>query len=138
MAKGGKGSTPSTAAETVNTWIRGGLTFMLVAMTCWWLVQVAGLVQTLPVVDASGKVTVDGFGRAKDILLVILPLLTTALGYWFGAAGKAKAEESTEQAKVQLAEVLSVSSGTALKEAKLNNPEAFGHPPAAAPVDEAK
>ena len=114
--------------ETVNTWIRGVLTFMLLALTVWWLTQVASVLQTLPVVDASGKVSLDAFGRSKDILLVVLPLLTTALGYWFGAAGKAKAEDSADQAKVQLKEVLNASDKDLLTPAKKNNPVAFGLP----------
>jgi hypothetical protein len=116
--------------ETVNTWIRGVLTFMLLALTVWWLSQVARLIETPPVLDATGKVTLDAFSRAKDILLVVLPLLTTALGYWFGAAGKAKAEDSADQAKVQLKEVLNASGEDLLTKAKANNPAAFGLPDA--------
>ena len=43
----------------------------------------------------------DEFQRAKDIFVLVLPLLTTAVGYWLGSQGTAKAEEKTEVAQKQ-------------------------------------
>jgi hypothetical protein len=112
--------------ETINTWIRGSLTFLLLVLTVWWLTKVADHLSTAASVDDAGNVTLDPFQRSKDILLVVLPLLTTALGYWFGAAGKAKAEENADTAKQQLNEVLDVGDKGLLEAAKQKNPAAFG------------
>jgi hypothetical protein len=114
--------------ETLSTWIRGAFTLLLLVLTVWWLTVVASKLGNKPQVDESGAVTLDEFQRAKDILLVVLPLLTTALGYWFGAAGKATAEEKAEAATTQLQEVLDVGGEGLLAAAKQRNPGAFGLP----------
>ena len=103
--------------------------FLLVA---WWLWAVWRHIGDVPTQDTNGDV-VDRFQRAKDILLVVLPLLTTALGYWFGAEGKDKAVSSaaeaektakTEQTKVQA--LLQVAPEDQVTAAKKQYPEAFG------------
>jgi hypothetical protein len=114
--------------ETWNTIIRALLTLVLLVASLWWLGEVAGLLSTAPETDTVGNVIVDPYQRSKDILLVVLPLLTTALGHWFGAAGKAKAEDKADAAIQQLHEVLDVGSGDLLPKAKENNPRAFGLP----------
>ena len=72
-------------------WIRAGLTGLLFLTSAYWLLEVAGQIPAVPTRDTEGQV-LDTYQRAKDILLVVLPLLTTALGYWFGAAGRENAE----------------------------------------------
>jgi hypothetical protein len=119
--------------ETVNTWIRASLTLLLLALTVWWLYYVAAHLGTTPTVDDEGNVILDQFERSKSILLVVLPLLTTALGYWFGAAGKAKAEEGADVAKAQLNSVLDVADKGVLETAKKAHPTAFGLPDPSAP-----
>ncbi|MEU0794894.1 hypothetical protein ABZ342_32950 [Amycolatopsis sp. NPDC005961] len=87
-----------------------------------------------PVTKNSDGTTVDQFQRAKDILLVVLPLLTTALGYWFGSAGRQQAEDKADQAhdvagKTQrkLESVLASSTEqNLLEKAMVKDPEAFG------------
>ena len=109
--------------------ITAGL-FLFVA---WWLYAVWHHLGDVPVVDSNGNVVVDEFQRTKDILLVVLPLLTTALGYWFGSEGKDKAEENAkraeqtakaEQTKVQA--LLQVAPENQVTAAKKQYPEAFG------------
>ncbi len=70
------------------------LTFGVLA---WWLVVVATHIGDSPVV-VDGAVALDTFQRSKDILLVVLPLATTAVGYWLGNQGADKAEESAQAA----------------------------------------
>jgi hypothetical protein len=54
-------------------------------------------ISSVPTRDDDGQ-TLDTYQRAKDVLLVVLPLLTTALGYWFGAAGRESAEAKASAA----------------------------------------
>lgn len=120
-----------------NDWgtrIRGVITALLLGLVFWWLVVVAANLDSVPRVNAKGQVLLDEFQRSKDILLVVLPLLTTALGYWFGAAGKEKAEERAEEATRSAAEerrklqaVLDTSPETELlNRARSAYPDAFG------------
>jgi hypothetical protein len=121
-------------------WIRGLVTLALFGLCAWWLVEVSRQVGSAPVHDADGLV-LDRFERSKDILLVVLPLLGTALGYWFGAAGRESAEGKARQASAdaesahqearqteqRLSSVLATSADTdLLKRAREQHPEAFG------------
>lgn len=83
--------------EKAALYIRAVLTGVLFLMTTYWLLEVAGQISTFPTRDNEGHV-LDTYQRAKDVLLVVLPLLTTALGYWFGAAGRENAEAKAIQA----------------------------------------
>lgn len=103
--------------DKVAMWTRASLSGLLLLLTVWWLYVVANHLSVAPQTNESGEVVLDTFQRAKDILLVVLPLLTTALGYWFGAAGKEKAEQKAEAAQSELLDV-----------AKRANPQAFGLP----------
>jgi hypothetical protein len=109
------------------------ITTGLFVFVAWWLFVVAGHLGDSPLVDKQGNVVMDEFQRTKDILLVVLPLLTTALGYWFGSEGKDKAEDAakeatktarTEQAKVQA--LLGVTPQEHVRAAKKSSYEAFG------------
>lgn len=114
-------------------WIRATLTLLLFAVVVWWLAIVAGRLGDGPVTDAKGNVVLDEFARTKDVLLVVLPLLTTALGYWFGAAGKdkadadaAKAQSDANNVHKKLQGVLDSSTDTGLLDrAREKFPEAF-------------
>lgn len=83
--------------EKAAMYIRAVLTGILFLITTYWLLEVAGQISSVPRWDAQGHV-LDTYQRAKDVLLVVLPLLTTALGYWFGAAGRENAEAKAVQA----------------------------------------
>jgi hypothetical protein len=77
--------------EKTAMYIRAVLTGILFLITTYWLLEVAGQISSVPMRDNEGNV-LDTYQRSKDVLLVVLPLLTTALGYWFGAAGRENAE----------------------------------------------
>jgi hypothetical protein len=102
------------------------ITAGLFVFVAWWLIVVARHLGDAPVVDQNGDVVLDEFQRTKDILLVVLPLLTTALGYWFGSEGKDEADKTakSEQAKVQA--LLHVANPGQVTAAKKQNPDAFG------------
>jgi hypothetical protein len=115
-----------------GTWVRAGITLILLVVTGLWLLAVYGELGS-PVTKQTDGTTLDEFQRAKDILLVVLPLLTSSLGYWFGSAGRQQAENKAEQAtgvadKAQrkLAGVLdSATEPGLLDKAKAKDPEAF-------------
>jgi hypothetical protein len=110
-----------------KTILRFVLTLLLFALAVWWLIELALQIGTAPTIDAQGKVVVDKFQRAKDILLVVLPLVTSALGYWFGAQGKEQEQERAESARSQLEAVVSASTDPGLlQKARSQYPDAFG------------
>ena len=63
-----------------------------------WLILVATRLGVPPQYRENGDLEIDEYARAKDIFVAILPLATTVLGYWFGAAGKEKVEEKADAA----------------------------------------
>lgn len=102
------------------------ITVALFALSAWWLWVVWQKLSVQPVLSDDGKVIFDEYARAKDVLLVVVPLLTLALGYWFGAQGTAKAEEKAEKAEKKLQATLSVGSTDLYEEAMKLDPKAFG------------
>jgi hypothetical protein len=116
----------SSGEDRVKTNLRFVLTLLLFALAVWWLMELAMQLGTAPTMDAQGKVLVDKFQRAKDILLVVLPLVTSALGYWFGAQGKEHEQERAESARDQLDAVVQASTEpNLLQKARNNYPDAF-------------
>lgn len=115
-------------------WIRAALTTLLLALAIWWLFIASQYLSDAPRVDEEGNVALDEFQRAKDILLVVLPLMTAAAGYWFGAAGKERAENRADQAskdadneKRKIQAILDSSETTGLlAKAMKKYPDAFG------------
>ncbi|MDQ2707546.1 MAG: hypothetical protein M3Z25_07870 [Actinomycetota bacterium] len=74
----------------------------------------------------SGNIVVDEYQRAKDILLVVHPLVTTTFGFWFGAQGKDQAQTRADQAHQQLTAVVAASTDPEiLQKAKTSSPHAF-------------
>ena len=114
-------------SATTSLWIRGSVTAFVLLLALGWFFVVAKRLGTPPVVNEDGAVVLDEFQRAKDILLVILPLVTTAFGYWFGAAGADKAEKKAEQAQRENRALVSATP-QALATARDKYPEAFGLP----------
>ena len=116
-----------------GTWVRALLTFALLIGVALWLIEVASTVG-IPVVKSSDGTVFDEFQRTKDVLAVITPLLTTALGYWFGSAGRREAENTATSARAEadrvhrrLAGVLDSSSEPGLlAKARSVDPGAFG------------
>lgn len=115
--------------EIFNLVVRAVLTVFILAITAWWLVLVGAKLGIAPVKDATGSV-LDEYQRAKDILLVVLPLVTTAFGYWFGARGKDKAEDDAAVARRELTAVLATSDNPKLlRQSRENYPDMFGYAP---------
>jgi hypothetical protein len=112
-------------AQNLGTILRFTITLILFALAAWWLLVVYGALDVFPQRDDQGNI-VDRYQRGKDILLVVLPLLTIALGYWFGAAGKKEAEEKAEKTQQKLNGVLDSTTETnLLAQAKEKYPQAF-------------
>jgi len=102
---------------------------------------VVGLsVGRVPVYSKDGTVQLDQFARAKDIFVLLLPLMTTAAGFWLGsqqtghaqkqaAAARATAKKATDQQTAILSVTPPLPGGkdvlTAAKEA---HPEYFDMP----------
>jgi hypothetical protein len=74
------------------------VTIVFALLVAWWLLEVARRLGTRPIVE-NGAVTLDEFQRAKDILVLVLPLLTAAAGYWFGNKGAEGAKDDAERSK---------------------------------------
>jgi hypothetical protein len=113
--------------DRLKTNMRFVLTMLLFGLAVWWLIEVASLLGAAPTKDGQGTVVVDRYQRAKDILLVVLPLVATALGYWFGAQGKEQEQQRAESARKQLDAVVAASSEPdLLQRARASYPTAFG------------
>lgn len=67
-------------------------------LVVWWLALVAQRLNVQPVVK-EGTVILDEFQRAKDILLVVLPLFSATVAYFVGNQGAEKAKEDAKTAK---------------------------------------
>jgi hypothetical protein len=118
--------------STVGMWIRGVITGLLFVAVLFWLWVIWRVIDEPVSQDINGNV-LDQFQRSKDVLLVLLPLLTTALGYWFGIAGAEKADTRADAARQQavaaqgqLAAVLDATTDKGLlKDAKELHGDAF-------------
>jgi hypothetical protein len=119
-----------------SNWERLSITVALMLLVVWGLVLVTTHLSTGIIKDGAGNV-VDTYQRSSDVLHLVLPLLTIALGYWFGAAGKERAEKRAQDAqgeataaKQKLSVVLGMSNEPdLLDKAKAAYPEAFGDTP---------
>ena len=68
------------------------LLFLLVG---GWVILVATKIGTQPTLNKDGSIQVDEFAQAKDILVILFPLLTTAVGFWLGNQGTVAAQKQT-------------------------------------------
>lgn len=100
-------------------------TLFTAGILVWWLIIVAQRIGLKPEVDASGNVVLDQYGRAKDMLLVVLPLFSAALAFWVGSQGTTEAKKEAEGAKEQLEAVIDQSPEGVLERAKSAHPGAF-------------
>jgi hypothetical protein len=104
------------------------ITLLLFAIVVFWMWTMSVHLRTAATNDQSGN-PVDPFQRSKDVLLVALPLLTTAIGYWFGAEGKENAEQRAHDAQAKSADSLERALHA---EALLAAAKVTGHPAPAA------
>lgn len=117
---GGKGSTKRWQAD-----LRFALTLLLFGIVIFWTLILWLQIDTAPTQDSNGAITMDKWQRAKDILVLFLPLLTTALGYWFGAAGTEEARADASKTHDQMLAVTSVSDEDIVSKAREAHPDAF-------------
>jgi|SRR6476660_5295202 len=118
-------------AQAVDTVRSVGAVFVSVVsalIAIWWLALVAERLGLAPVVDDHGTVVLDEFQRAKDILVVVLPLFTASIAYWVGSQGTTEAKEEAKSATEKLNAVVDVSAAGILDAAKKKHPEAFKKP----------
>lgn len=90
----------SDRVKSAGTVIISVLVFLIVL---FWLVILSQRLGKAPVYGENGEVQVDEFARAKDIFVLVLPLLTTAVGFWLGNQGTVKAEAQAASAAEQAA-----------------------------------
>jgi hypothetical protein len=99
-------------------------TLLTAGILIWWLILISDRLGVEPVVK-NGKVVLDEWGRAKDILLVILPLFSASLAYWVGSQGTTDAKKEAQGAKDRLDAVIDSSPEGVLQKAKTAHPDAF-------------
>jgi hypothetical protein len=73
-----------------------------------WIIVVGTHIGTVPVYNNDGSLKMDEYARAKDILVLLLPLLTTAAGFWLGSLGTGQAQKQAAAAQDQRSAILSV------------------------------
>jgi hypothetical protein len=109
-AKGGiswlkvQGADMINGSKSVGTIVVTVISFGIVI---WVLFFVLTNIGTAPVPATGGKAAVDPYEHAKDILLVVFPLATATIGFWFGSDGKAKAQDQAAQAQSTAADAQS-------------------------------
>jgi hypothetical protein len=111
-----------------------------------WLIIVWFNIGAAPVMGSDGKTVIyDPFLRSKDVFALILPLLTTAVGFWLGSQGTVEAQrqaktahnetvaakDQTAQTNAQKAAIVAVAAAKLpvgddlMAEARHQHPEAF-------------
>jgi hypothetical protein len=102
------------------------VTLLIFIIVGGWMVAVFLSIGEAPTYRSDGSVEVDEYARAKDILVLVLPLLTAVVGYWLGSQGTAKAEDRADKAEAQkTALAAAATDGDLLTKAKGQNPDAF-------------
>ena len=91
-----------------------------------WSVIVASKIGHAPKLQTKTEGPYDSFEQAKSILVLLLPLLTTAAGYWLGSLGTAKAEKEASNVKERNEALLTAGNPQILQAAINVNPAAFG------------
>lgn len=125
-AKTAQASSSTTLAALIKSIGTVVITVFVFGIVIWWLAVVLDRLGTAPQVNSKGAVTVDQYQRATDILFVVFPLATAAVGYWLGNQGRARAQEQAQQAQGKVTAVLGSSAdGELLKKAAATFPAAF-------------
>lgn len=101
------------------------VTVVTAGLAIWWLALIAQRLNLEPKVNDKGVVVLDEFQRAKDILLVVLPLFSASLAYWVGSQGTTVAKKEADSAKGKLEAVLDVSPEGILEKARTKHSAAF-------------
>lgn len=82
-------------ADTIKSTGSIIVTILLFIVVGFWIWFVARNLGKTPTYNADGTVKLDEYSRAKDILVIFVPLLTTAVGFWFGSQGTVQAQKQT-------------------------------------------
>ena len=99
-------------------------TLITAGIVIWWLILAANRLGTKPVVE-NGSVSLDEWGRARDILTVVLPLFSATLAYWVGSQGASEAKKDAAASAAKLNAVVDSGPEGILAKAKHQHPEAF-------------
>lgn len=119
---------PKDPAQLFRMVLTGALVVLFTIAVVVTLANVAA-----PIMYASdGKVLAQPFSNAKDILTVLGATLSLVLGYWFGAAGKARSDAAADAATTQsqqltfaLAQLSRSASAQDIEAARRQFPDAF-------------
>jgi hypothetical protein len=83
-------------------WIKSAgtiiVTLFIFVIVGAWLYFTASKVGVVPLFNSKGTVTIDQYQRAKDILQIVFPLATAAVGFWFGSQGTVQAQNQADKA----------------------------------------
>jgi hypothetical protein len=84
------------------TWIKGAgtiiVTIFIFVIVSTWLYFTATKVGVAPVFNSKGVATIDQYQRAKDLLQIVFPLATAAVGFWFGNQQTVQAQKQADTA----------------------------------------
>jgi hypothetical protein len=73
------------------------ISFGLVGWSLYYVFRNLGVAPTI----SGGTVTANPLQSAKDILTVVIPFASAAIGFWFGADGKTAAQNQAQMAQQQ-------------------------------------
>jgi hypothetical protein len=74
------------------------VTLFIFAIVGGWLLLTGFKIGISPSFNAKGAVTIDQYARAKDVLQIVFPLATAAVGFWFGNQGTVQAQNQADKA----------------------------------------
>lgn len=101
------------------------VTFITGLLVAWWLYEVSTRLGKAATLDPEGNIILDEFQRAKDILIIVLPLFTAAIGYWVGNQGVSEAKKDAKQSEEKVNAVLSEAPADVIERARTKYPGAF-------------
>lgn len=101
------------------------VTFITGLIVAWWLFEISKRLGMPPTKDAAGNIIIDEFQRAKDVLVIVLPLFTASIAYWVGSQGTTEAKNDAEKSREKLEAVVSEAPADVVERARTKYPEAF-------------
>jgi hypothetical protein len=117
--------TSMTTADKLKSIGAVAVTVITGLIAVWWLFEVSRRLGIAPTPGPGGDIVVDEFQRAKDILVIVLPLFTAAIGYWVGSQGTTEAKKDADEARDKLEAVVSEAPSDVLERARAKHREAF-------------
>jgi hypothetical protein len=83
--------------NSVGPLVVTAISFVLVGWSLYYVFHNLGVAPTI----SNGTVTANPLQSAKDVLTVVVPFASAAIGFWFGADGKVAAQNQAQQAQRQ-------------------------------------